>query len=132
MIKKKYVKGKYYYDNYKSINKEMLIFLVKKRTKIEKDHVKAVINFFLNQLEEDLFKSKTISINNFIEFNLRRMPAKRGRNYYTGEIVPTKPFNTMKVSINSRLNKKLMKYFDAKAYYELEDHNIKKDPPKEE
>jgi len=112
---------KYFYKNFKSVNKKILVELVARKSKVKKDHVNAIMSLLFNKMEEDLFKTKTISINNFIEFNLRRMPAKRGRSYYTGEIVPTKAFNIMKISLNSKLNKKLMSYCDPAAYYASEE-----------
>lgn len=124
----KYNDYKYFYKKFKSINKNMLIDLVKNKNKnIEKNHIKSVINLFLLQLEDDLFKKKSILVSNFLEFNLRRMPAKRGRNYYTGEIVPTKAFNIMKISINSNLNKRLMKYCNPSEYYAQDTEQNKKD-----
>lgn len=130
-MKKKYLS---FYEKYKSINKKELINLTARKCKIKKDHVKAVVVLFLQQMEDDLFKTKSVSINNFIEFNLRRMPAKRGRNYYTGEIVPTKPFNIMKISLDGKLNKKLMDYCDPATYYASEQEKvekIEKDPKKD-
>jgi nucleoid DNA-binding protein len=102
-----------FYREFKSISKTKLIDLVSKRLpQIKKNHVYSVTQVFFEQFEKDLFKNKMIEIGNFIKFNLHRMKEKSGRNYYTGEIITTKPFNTIKISLNSKLNKKLLQYLD--------------------
>jgi nucleoid DNA-binding protein len=107
----------YFYETFKSINKTILIQLVKNKIPhIRRNHIDSIIQILIDQLEEDLFKFKTIKIGNFIEFNLHRMREKRGRSYYTGEIITTKPFNTVKVVMDNKFSKKLIKYFDVESY----------------
>ncbi len=113
-----------FYREFKSINKNKLIDLVKKKLpQVKRDCIHDITQLFLETMEEDLLESKSVEIGNFVKFSLHRMPEKRGRNYYTGEIITTKPFNLIKVSLNDRLGKKLMKHFDAEAH--LEDQNEK-------
>lgn len=114
MIKKK--REEFFYKNCKSINKCKLVDLVnKKLPQVKRKHVNDIIHIFFEQIQNDLFKDKIIEIGNFIKFSLHRMPEKKGRSYYTGEIITTKAFNKLQVSLNSRLSKKLMKYFDTSS-----------------
>lgn len=111
------ISAKDYYNYYKSVNKEMLtVFTKKKLPNIKYNHVKAVIDLMISQLEDDLFLDKKIIISNFMEISLSRMPPKRGKNYYTGETIQTKGFNRMKFALNRKLNRFLMKHIDAEAY----------------
>lgn len=110
-----------FYKEFKSINKNKLIDLVKKKLpQIKRDSIHDITQLFLDTMQEDLLDSKNIEIGNFIKFSLHRMPEKLGRNYYTGEIITTKPFNVIKVSLNNRLSKKLMKHFDVDLFFQDE------------
>lgn len=101
----------------KSVNKNKLVELTKKRIpQIRRDHISSVINILFDQLEEDLIKDKKINIGNFFDFSLKTMPPKRARNYYTNEIIITKPFNKIKLILSKKFTKKLMKYIDVDCY----------------
>jgi nucleoid DNA-binding protein len=109
----------YFFNVLKSLNKPRLIDLVKQRLpKIKRSHISSVVNILFERLEEDLVKEKQIIIGNFLEFNLKTMPPKKARNYYTGEIITTKPFNKVKAILNKRFAKKLIKYLDVDSYLE--------------
>ena len=107
----------YFYNVSKHINKTILLDLVKQRLpQIKKTHISSIINILFDQLEEDLIKDKKIIIGNFIEFNLKTMPHKRARSYYTGEIIITKPFNKLKLILGKKFTRKLIKYLDVDTY----------------
>ncbi len=110
-----------FYNQYKSINKAKLVDLIKQKLpQVRKEHIYDITHIFLDQMQEDLLEDKSIEIGNFLKFSLHRMPEKKGRNYYTGEIVSTKPFNIVKISLNNKLSKKLMQHFDTESYFKEE------------
>lgn len=102
------------YKEIKSINKEKLISIISERLpNISSNHIKSVVAFLADQLEQDLLKNKTIEIGNFCNINLYLAGGRRARNYYTGEIIITKPFNKIKVIINKKLREKLKEFVDV-------------------
>jgi nucleoid DNA-binding protein len=105
------------FDVVKSINKNKLVQLTKERLpQIKKDHIHSVINILFDQLENDLIKDKKLIIGNFFHFSLSTIAPKRARNYYTGEIIITKPFNKVKLVLDKKFAKKLIKYLDVDSY----------------
>lgn len=101
-----------------SVDKKKLVRFVKEKTQnIERKHVVSVINILFDYALDQLFKEKEISITNFINIILKKNKSHRARNYYTGEIILTKPYNKIYYSLNKKFTKKVMKHADTEAYF---------------
>lgn len=109
------------YEELKSLDKRVLWELTKKKLddkgyNIRSSSVTAIVNIFLDVMNKEIINNKIINIGNFIEFKLVEIPPRRARNYYTGEMGITKPYNRLYVSLSSKLNKILLKKLDMEKY----------------
>lgn len=111
------------YELYGSINKSKLSSLVAKNTKsIDKVHVDSVVNILFDYLFKRLIQDKDLQINNFLTIKLKKMPSKKSRNYYTGEVINTKPYNRIYYILSKKFAKKIMKHADIELYLKEKDY----------
>lgn len=67
------------------MTKKEIIEIVSERTKLKKNHTKAIIECVLDVFIETLARERRIEIRNFGVFKVKRTPARVGRNPVTKE-----------------------------------------------
>ena len=105
------------YHDFKSLNKRQLRIITKQKIKdTSLDHVIAVVNLLVDELNKKIMEDKLIEIKNFITFKLFRMPEKKAYNYYTGEVGISKPYNKLSVILDKKMCALLSKNMDISKY----------------
>ena len=74
-------------------------------------------NILFDFLLKKILNDKKIEISNFMTIKLNKIKERKARNYYTGDLIITKPYNKIFFILSKKLSKKIMKHADIESYF---------------
>lgn len=103
------------------MTKKDIIDIVSNRTRLKKNHTKAVVECIFDVFIEMLARDKRIEIRNFGVFKVKDTPARVGRNPVTKEAAPVPPRRIVQFKAGKDMKEQVNQYIEDKKRKETTD-----------
>ncbi|WP_370931469.1 integration host factor subunit beta [Bartonella sp. DGB1] len=101
------------------LKSELITKISAKHPHLKKNEVELIINTMFNEIRQSLINGHRVELRRFGSFDIKKKPARIGRNPKTGEIIHIKeryaPFFKMGKALKDRLNEEYNKELKQKS-----------------